>query len=273
MKILLDDSLRTRPVGTAIAYTWAAMSASWKNTSIVAALLLLLALLEFVPLIGWFASIFQGILLYAIAYWIVDRLRGSAAVENFKTAVAQGDLKETLFAFFSPAAGYYTGFVLFSVIMMILSTLIFWLSGGFEAFALIEQQQTIQNPTPEQTYEMYMQVLGLSTPTLLFFLITSLFFSYLWPLVYGYALLQRSFTDAFNAVFMFFSTAFWKAAFTGSYFKTVSLWMLVSLGVGLLMGFCLMTFVLLPVAVLLILWLVYFTAIVSVSTYNMSDDI
>ena len=157
--------------------------------------------------------------------------------------------------------------------MITLSALIFWLSGGSEVSALVEQLQTMQNQAPEQSYEIYMQIAELSIPTLLFFLITSLFFSYLWPLVYGYALLQRSFVDAFNAVFMFLSTAFWRAAFTGGYFKTVSLWMLVSLGVGLLMGLCLMTFELLPVAILLILWLVYFTAIISVSTYNASDDI
>ena len=273
MQILQDKSFRIRPVGTALTWTWAALSASWKNTSIVAALLLILALLQFVPFIGWLVSFFQGILLYAIAYWVVDRLKGSAAVENFKTAVSQSDPKEVLFEFFSPAAGYYTGFMLFSIIMITLSALIFWLSGGSEVSALVEQLQTMQNQAPEQSYEIYVQMAELSIPTLLFFLITSLFFSYLWPLVYGYALLQHTFVDAFNAAFMFFSTPFWRAAFTGGYFKTVSLWMLVSLGVGLLMGLCLMTFVLLPVAILLILWLVYFTAIVSVSTYNASDDI
>ena len=106
MQILQDKSFRTRPVGTALTCTWTALSASWKNTSIVAALLLILALLEFVPFIGWFVSLFQGILLYAIAYWVIDRLKGSAAVENFKTAVSQSDPKEVLIEFFSPAAGY-----------------------------------------------------------------------------------------------------------------------------------------------------------------------
>ncbi len=273
MKILKDPALSGNPIRTAIAYTWAALSGSWKNTSIVAAILLLLILLEFIPLIGWIASIFQSIVVYALAYYVADRAKGAPALENFKRAMAQSDAKEMLFGFLSPAAGYYTGFIVFSLILALVSALIFWLTGGTEAFTLIEEHANMANATPEQTYQFYIQVLGLSSPTLVFILITSLFFSYLWPLVYGYALCQRTFGDAFNAVFMFFSPTFWKAAFSVDYFVTVSLWMLVVLGMGILMGFALATFILIPVAVLLILWLTYFTAIVSIETYDMQENI
>ncbi len=273
MKILQDPALSSHPIRTAMDYTWAALSGSWKNTSIVAAILLLLILLEFIPMIGFIASIFQSIVVYALAYYVADRAKGSATIENFKRAMAQSDAKEMLFAFLSPAAGYYTGFILFSLILALISALIFWLTGGFEAFSIMQQQTSVPNAAPEQTYQFYMQILGFSSPALVFILIASLFFSYLWPLVYGYALCQHTFGDAFNAVFMFFSPTFWKGAFTVDYFVIVSLWMLVVLGVGIVMGFALATFILIPVAVLLILWLTYFTAIVSITTYDMQDNI
>jgi len=78
---------------------------------------------------------------------------------------------------------------------------------------------------------------------------------------------------ALNAVFMIFSTAFWRASLNSSYFKLVTIWMAILLGVTILMGLTLVTFVLFPLFILILIWTVYFTSIVSSAAYNMSDEI
>jgi len=138
---------------------------------------------------------------------------------------------------------------------------------------MIDIYVTETDATPEQITEFYMQIVAAGTPAIIFILATSLFFSYLWPVVYGYALQQRTFGDALNSVFMFFSPNFWKAAFTGAYFKLATLWMLVLTGAGFLMGFTIAIPILLPFLMLLLIWTVYFTSAVSAAAYNMFDNI
>ena len=271
MRILSDPSFRDAPISTAMAYAQTAITGNWRITILVALALLVLSLLQAIPLVNILFSLIQGVVLYAMAYWIVDRAKSSTDVVAFRERVRGDNERAAMFEFFGPAAGYYVGFFIFSFIMMLITLGLFWLSGGFTMMASI--QPPGPDATPDQIYAFYAQIFGVSTPSLLFILITSLFFSYLWPLVYGYALFQRNFGDAFNAVFMFFSTRFWRAAFTGSYFKIAMLWMLVVFGVGILMGVTLATVILLPLGILLLMWLVYFTATASAAAYNLTDAV
>ena len=273
MQLLKDETLRIAPITAAINYTWTALSASWKNTAIVAMVLVLLSIATLIPLVGLVASLIQGILLYALAYWVVDRLKSSVSIEDFKTKIAtESDAKGMMVGFFSPAMGFYVGFMIFSLLMMLITFGIFWLSGGFSAMDVMMQQQA-PNVSSQEVTAMYTHLFATSTPALLFMLLSSAFLGYVWPLVYGYALFQRTFGDAFNAIFMLFSPRFWKASFTWAYFKLVSLWMLILLGVGLLTGFAIAIVILLPLGVLMMMWMVYFSAIVAAEAYDMAEDI
>ncbi len=272
MKIFTDENLINHPINSAMAYSWAALSGNWKNTAIVALALIILSVLQLIPILGILFGVLQSIVLYSMGYWIADRVRSSSDVESFKSLMPNENERSVTFEFLAPATGFYTGFLLFSIVMMFITAAIFWLTGGFEMVAHI-QQPVGPNVTPEQMSAFYAQIFASGSPAVLFILITSLFFSYVWPVVYGYALQQYSFGDAFNAVFMLFSTNFWKAAFTASYLKLVSIWMIVLFGAAILMGFTLVTFVLFPLFILILMWMVYFTSIVSAAAYNMSDDI
>ncbi len=273
MHILPDENLKKRPIGTALDYTWAALSADWKKSAIVAGAILLLFLFQIVPLVGMVAGILQSIIFYALAYSVVDNLTKSTNIESFKERIGNSTTKEMLFKFIAPASGFYLGFIIVSIIFIAATALLFWLTGGGAIITMLNQQMSGSDMTPQQATVFYTQILGMSTPTLLFFIVATTFFGYIWPLVYGYALLQRSFSDALNALFMLFSTRFWRAAFTMQYFKVVSLWMLILFGAMLLAGICAAFFILIPVAVLILLWLTYFSAIVAAETYNFSDDI
>jgi len=273
LHILPDEHLRKRPVGTAISYTWAALDGNWKNSAIFAGLLLVLSLFQFVPVVGIVFAVLQTLLLYTLSYWIVDRVRQNDGIEGFRKDVEAASAREMLSAFAAPASGLYAGFILLGFLVLLATALIFWLTGGGAAVEMVRTQTTQPDLSPEELTAFYLQLLGLGTPALLFFLIVTSFFGYLWPLVYGYALLQRTFSDALNAIFMLFSTRFWRASFTLAYLKTVSLWMVVVFGVMLLVSLCSAVILLLPVAIFLTVWLAYFSAIVAVATYNLSDDI
>ncbi|WP_353661188.1 hypothetical protein [Hydrogenimonas sp. SS33] len=271
MKLLTDPDFRTAPLATAMAYSQAAITANWKNTLIVALVLVVLSLLEFIPIVAIVFSLLQTIILYALGYWFVDRAKRSDTLSAFRESVKNDTPTGMMWEFAAPATGFYVGFFIFSLIMILITIGLFWLSGGFAMMATI--QPPAANASPEQVYAFYGQILGTSTPAVLFVLITSLFFSYLWPLVYGYALFQRSFGDAFNAVFMFFSTRFWRAAFTWKYLKLATLWMLAVFAVGILMGITFATIFLIPLGILLLMWLIYFTAGASAAAYNQTDAV
>jgi len=271
MQLLSDPRFREAPISTAMAYSQAAITGNWKNTFLFAFAIVLLGAAQMVPLIGMIASLAQTLLLYALAYWLVDRIKENRDLGLFFDRMRQENPAEALFGFLSPAGGFYVGFLLFSLVMTLITVGLFWLSGGFTMMATITPPAG--DVTAEAAAAFYGQILSTSTPALLFILITSLFFGYLWPLVYGYALFQRTFSDAFNAVLMFFSTRFWSAAFTGTYFKLSSLWMLILFGAFLLMGVTFATLLLIPLGVLLLLWIIYFTAAVSATAYHLSDNI
>ncbi len=273
MHILPDEDLKSKPIGSAMAYTWTGLSGNWKNSAAIAAILLVLSLFQILPAIGFVAAALQNVLLYAVSYYIVDRVTKSRMIDEFKKSIEESGLYQMLFSFLSPASGFYLGFILFSILVVLATGLVFWLSGGGAILDIIQNRTADDFTTSEQAIVFYAQILGMSTPTLLFFFIVISFFGYLWPLIYGYALLQRSFTDSMNAVFMFFSSRFWKASFSIDYFKIVSVWMLIAFGVMVLMLICAAFALLLPVAILLMLWLTYFSAIVAVQTYNLSDEI
>ena len=268
MQILQDENLREKPIGSALNYTWAALSANWKNSAVIAGLLLLLSLFQAIPMVGMIAAIAQGIVSSALAYWVVEKLTSSTNLKSFKEGVESAGPKEMLFRFIAPASGFYLGIVITTIIFMAATALIFWLIGGSAMFGIFSEQMSGDQMTIAQT-----TIFETIIPVTIFILVTATFFGYIWPLVYGYALLQRSFSDALNALFMLFSTRFWRAAFTMQYFKVVSLWMLILFGAMLLAGICTAFFILIPVAVLILLWLTYFSAIVAAETYNFSDDI
>ncbi len=272
MKIFSDETLLQSPIKSSMNYAWTAMRNNWIGTLWAALIFVVIMVASAIPLIGLIASVAQGILFYSLGYWIVDRIKSSDSIAGFAEKIQTDSVGAMLTEKLAPATGFYVGFMIFSLLMSFMTLAILWATGGFSAITLTMQQSTAQM-TPEQMQLFYAQILSASTPALAFMLISALFFGYIWPLVYGYALLQKSFGDAFNAVFMLFSPRFWRAAFTGRYFVTVTLWTLVVLGVGLATGICMAVIFLIPLGILLLMWLIYFSATLSAATYNFSEGI
>lgn len=273
MRIFSDDTLITRPITAGRAYAWAALSANWTTTLLIALSLAILSVLSAIPLLGLFASVVQGIFLYAPAYRIVALMRQNGTPETFKNAMAAENVQSVLTKHFGPSAGYYLGFMVMTLAVFVITGLIFWLGGGSETLMVSVTHMQGDTPTPEQIDALYGQAAGGGSAAFLFLILVSLFFSYVWPLVYGYALTQERFGEAFKASFMLLSPRFWRASFNGAYFRHVSLWMLIMLAAAIVLGICMATVILIPVGLLLLLWMIYFTAIAAAEAYNFFEDL
>ena len=274
MRIFKDPHLITAPISTARHYAWAALTADWKKSGLILLLLILLSFASAIPLLGLFASFFQAVFLYALAYWIVEALRESESVEALRQKVTLTDLKAMLTDHFAPAAGYYAGIMVLSLLFMAFGALVLWATGGLEMFeeSVIQMQHGGQM-TDQQATVLYGQMVAAGSTTFVIVAVASLFVSYVWPLSYGFALTQKGFGDAFRAAFTLFSPRFWKATFNGAYFRHVSIWMLVMLLAGFLLGVSMALIVLLPVGLAILLWMVYFTAVAAAESYNFTETI
>ena len=177
MQILKDPACRTASITTAMAYSRAAMSANWKNTLLAATVLLLLGAASMIPLLGIAASMFQTVLFYALAFWFVFRLRDSENIEVFREKAGGDALSTMLTGWLSPAMGYYVGFMLFSLLMIVITGVLLGLSGGFEAVSSRATMQ--QGATQQEMAALYAQLGTSSLPAMLFLILSSLFFSYL----------------------------------------------------------------------------------------------
>jgi len=269
MRIFSDETLITQPITAARAYAWAALSANWTTTALIALALAILSVLSVLPLIGFFASIIQGILLYAPAYRLVALMRQSGSAEDFKARMASEKAPVMLTDRFATAAGYYTGFMVMTLVVFLIAGAIFWLGGGTESLMVSATQlEQSASPSPEQIEALYGLVAGAGSAAFAFLIIVSLLLGYVWPLSYGYALSKEGFGEAFGAAFTLLSPAFWRASFNGAYFRHVSLWMLIMLGAAIALGVCMATVILIPAGVLLLLWMIYFTAIACAQAYN-----
>jgi hypothetical protein len=273
MRLFADPLFDERPLEAARRYAWLALRGDWKNTAIVMGTLLVLALLQAIPLLGMLASLAQGMIVYGLGWWIVDLLRRTDNETAFARALPMETPTRRMGGYLSPAAGYYTGVFVLSLIMFTLAGMIFALTGGGEFTATIEQWQQSGTHTQAEAATAAMQLGSEAGPTVAFVLLTTLFFSYVWPLSYGYALSQTTFGGAFKAAFAIFSPRFWRASFNGRYFKTVSVWMLIVFAAAIGVAFCMATLLLAPVGIGLLLWLVLYTAIVAAALYHAAPEI
>jgi hypothetical protein len=273
VRLFADPLFDDRPLEAARRYAWLALRGDWKSTAIILATLLVLTLLQAVPLLGMLASLAQGLIVYGLGWWIVDLLRRTDSESAFAQALPAEAPTRRMGGYLAPAAGYYTGVFVLSLIIFTLAGAIFALTGGSEFAATAEQWQQNGVHTQAEAAAAAIQLGGEAGPTIAFMLLATLLLSYVWPLSYGYALSQTDFGGAFKAAFAIFSPRFWRASFTGRYFKTVSIWMLIVFGAAIGVAFCMATLLLAPVGIGLLLWLVLYTAIVAAALYHAAPEI
>lgn len=248
--------LEVRPLGNlqstyqSMSYEGSAFERSWqllkKNAGFFAVqgvVFVLLFILSMAPIIGFAFNILLWLVVYAVILYIsVSYLGGQ-----------REDLQYgRVFGYMAPSVGIYLGSLVLLVGAVLFSVALFVLFGGLGAIhdAIYEEELGVGFITSLGVYFILL-------------LLVSMYYFYAVPLVYSRVLLRGlDFTQGFLAVFYPFTPSGFKEAFSNAYLKKAGLWLVAVTVVIPLATVAAISIVFIPVAVLLVLWLFAYTAVV-----------
>ena len=235
----------------------------------LAALMIVVAIVSQLPLLGFFASLFSGALVLALMIVVGKLFMQSDDIEAYIAGVKSLKIGDIFQKGLMSAFGAYAGFVVLLVGIGVIS-------GGI--LALIYGSVGIN-------IAMLIQTPG--AMLLMALILTYLF--YLTPLVYSKLIKSNTFSEAFAAVFAYFSPSLAKKAFKAEYF-----WYMTKLGFALIGFFILLVllfklltymaqllgsaFAFIPLGLIVILaslvqlYFYYLYAIVSIVADRLTDD-
>jgi len=202
---IVDQALE-HPVKYTVMLTKEVISLNKRLFLGMTAIVTLLMYLSAIPIVGMFASILSGILLFTLFYFIGKTFYRSRTMDEFVNTIRSMTLADLWQNYLKPASGAYLGWVFLSLVMLLLTGILISLSGYGDSLVMAMQSQ---DPT----------VMLDAMPALILPFILVLLLMYVAPLVLANVIKADNFNDAFRAVFTFFSKDVWRRAFTGEYFK------------------------------------------------------
>lgn len=200
-------------------------------------------LLSFLPLIGLVFSFINSLFLYAVLLYITAH-----SLSKQKEGLSLSKVQN----YFMPSLGINIGWWIFWILSVIASILLLIPFGILGALSDIIQQNYFDE--------------GIITSLIVWVLLVLLFlgyYIYAIPLIYSKAFRDGLTLGAgFKSVFYPFMPAGLKEAFSNTYFQHSLLWMAFITVVVILTVISAITIILIPVALLLICWMITYTAIV-----------
>jgi len=172
----------------------------------ITAIVTLLMYLSAIPIVGMVASILSGILLFTLFYFIGKTFYRSQTMDEFVDAIRSMTLADLWKNYLKPASGAYLGWAALSLVMLLLTGALVSLSGHGDSLIV-----AIQSGDPSVMLD--------AMPAMILPFILIALLMYVSPLVLANVIKADNFNDAFKAVFTFFSKDVWRRAFTGEYFK------------------------------------------------------
>lgn len=228
--------------GGAFEKSWSFLKRNAGFFALYGVVFVLLLLLSMVPFVGLVFSILTGLLGYSVLLYVaVSYLGGRTDGLEFRQIPN----------YVTTSTGLYIGSLVLMLVAVLLSLLLFLIFGGLGALhdAIYEMESS----------EGLITSLGVY---LILLILVSMYYFYTIPLIYARVLLRgMDFGQGFLAVFYPFTPTGFKEAFSNSYLKKAGLWfVVVSIAVPLAI-IASITIILLPVGIVLLLWLLTYTAI------------
>ena len=216
----LRDEARREPVKNAFRVGWEFVEQNMALGWATVAVFVVLSLVEFVPLVGFAATIAVGVFSQSIQIFVGRAFYGA----------------ETMEAFVSEASGAWLGWAAVGFVMLLAWMALVLLLGGDPA--------ALETAGGDEAFETLFQAMGVAVlPVILI----AMLLSYVYPIVQGRVILSDSFGEAFKAVFSLFSPTVWKHAMTGEYFSFVFFFGLVLIGVALAISLVATLLILVPI--------------------------
>ena len=226
---LIDEALASEPIKNTFRLSWEFLRLNKQLTLTVMALLLVLSLLGMtIPMVGVIFTVLSSALSISMQIYIGRLVYESQDIQQFVSQIKVAKGEHILKAFFSPAMGAYMGWMVLSLLFLVMI--------GSIAGAIGVPQINLEESLALQNEKEIMEFLSvIAIPTLLLFLLLLL----IQPLIQFKIIKAESFNQGFFAVMSFFSLKAWRRAFRWSYlryiFSIFGIAMLYMVGLFLLM--------------------------------------
>jgi len=226
---LIDEALASEPIKNTFRLSWEFLSLNRQFTLTVMALLLILSLLGMtIPVVGAIFTVLSSALSISMQIYIGRLVYESQDIQQFVSEVKIAKGEDILKKFFSPSIGAYMGWMVLSLLFLVII--------GFIAGVIGVPQVNLEETMVLKNEKEIMEFLSvIAIPTLLLFLL----FLLIQPLIQFKIIKADNFNQGFFAVMNFFSLKVWRRAFRWSYIRYVfavfGIGMLYMIGVFLLM--------------------------------------
>ena len=249
-QVRLIDEARHEPIKNAFRLGLEFMDRNRMLAAMTMGIFLVLSLLEMVPVLGMVAGVALGVFSQAVQIYVGRTFYAAPGIEGYVSAAESAKFKEFLTRYLAQAFGAWLGWLVLSLVFMVLF-IIFFITGGTDLSAF--DQTAMQDE--EQIYSLILAVLEAGTPLVL----AGLLLSYVYPIAQGRVIRSGGFGEAFRAVFSVFSPAVWASAMHAAYFRYVFFFSLALIGIAVLVILTMMLLILVPIlgAVLIVVWTVF----------------
>ncbi len=232
----LRDEARREPVKNAFRVGWEFVEQNMALGWATVAVFVVLSLVEFVPLVGFAATIAVGVFSQSIQIFVGRAFYGAETMEAFVSEASGVKLSTFLTRYQAPAFGAWLGWAAVGFVMLLAWMALVLLLGGDPA--------ALETAGGDEAFETLFQAMGVAVlPVILI----AMLLSYVYPIVQGRVILSDSFGEAFKAVFSLFSPTVWKHAMAGEYFSFVFFFGLVLIGVALAISLVATLLILVPI--------------------------
>jgi hypothetical protein len=218
---IVDQAL-THPIKYTLMLTKEVFSLNKGLFLAISAIVVLLSLLSNIPILGLIASVLSGILMFALFFFVGKVFYEAEDMDTFVEAIRTMRLSELWNRYWKASFGAYLGWVLVVLLYLLIAGLILGIAGAGNDLMMASEGN---DP---------MAMLALLPATILPLILLALLL-YVTPLVFANIIKTDTFNDAFKAVFSIFSKDIWRRAFTGAYFKYMTLLGLILIALTVLM--------------------------------------
>ncbi len=177
----------------------------------VAAIVILFSMLANIPLVGILFSILSGVLLFMLFFFVGKLFERAKTMDAFVDEIRSTTLSTLWRDYYTPSLGAYFGWLTLILSFLLLFAMMIMANGETEDILIGLKAND------------YSGLIAILPSMIVPSIIVMALVTYLMPLVFAKMIAADTFGEAYRAVFTFFRGDVWKRAFTGAYFKYMSL--------------------------------------------------
>ncbi len=207
------------------------------------AILFVISLLNFIPIIGIFFLISYAIFSLSIQIYFAKAIEEIENEEDMEDVASSTKIGEFLNKYFSTAAGGFSGLLIIGILFSIFAGILLAAFGSTSIS--IEQMQGMNEE------QIAMTLIGAYSIPVLVISFAIGFFLYIFPGVMGYIMSSNDFNEAFKNSFLLLNPKFWSRTFNKNYFLLILFWSIIITIATILLFLLSATVILIPIVIIL----------------------